>query len=141
MEQHRLGGGDYTHSAIRAMTGGKDLDPRRARLRERLENIRARSEKSNSWRSSTHYLSRLINREGFVPIRTRLAREDITFLAGARDEVIAFAELGLRLLELHQPRDAGGISSDPDHPIRRCRACMWRWPCPTFRAIDEAVDH
>lgn len=115
-------------------------DPRQARLRERLEAIRARSEKSNSWRSSTQYLSRLINREGFVPIRTRLAREDITFLAGARDEVISFADLGLRLLELHQPRDAGGISSDPDNPIRRCRACMWRWPCPTFRAIDEAVD-
>jgi hypothetical protein len=58
-----------------------------------------------------------------------------------REDTIAFAELGLRLLELHQPRDADGISSDPDSPIRRCRACMWRWPCPTFRAIEEAVDH
>ncbi|MEU5881121.1 hypothetical protein [Spirillospora sp. NPDC047279] len=115
-------------------------DPREVRLRERLEAIRARSEKSNSWRSSTQYLSRLINRTGFVPIRTRLSREDLNFLAGARDEVIAFAELGLRLLELHQPQDAGGITSDPDSPIRRCRACMWRWPCPTFRAIDDAID-
>jgi hypothetical protein len=115
-------------------------DPREIRLRERLEAIRVRSEKSNSWRSSTQYLSRLINKTGFVPIRTRLSREDLTFLAGARDEVIAFAELGVRLLDLHQPQDAGGITSDPDSPIRRCRACMWRWPCPTFRAIDEAVD-
>lgn len=139
------------NSGIRlsARSGVREADPvqqrpggdqRQASLRERLEAIRARSEKSSSWRSSTQYLARLINREGFVPIRTRLAREDFTFLAGARDEVIAFADLGLRLLELHQPRDAGGISSDPESPIRRCRACMWRWPCPTFRAIDDAID-
>jgi hypothetical protein len=115
-------------------------DPRQGRLRERLETIRSRSEKSNSWRSSTQFLSRLINREGFVPVKTKLSREDIAFLAGARDDVIALAELGIRLLEMHQPRDAGGISSDPDNPIRRCRACMWRWPCPIYRAIDEAVD-
>jgi hypothetical protein len=116
-------------------------DPRQVRLRERLEMIRIRSEKANSWRPSTQFLSRLINREGFVPVKTRLSREDIAFLAAARDDVIALAELGIRLLEMHQPRDAGGISSDPDNPIRRCRACMWRWPCPTYRAIDEAVHH
>ncbi|MBC6457143.1 hypothetical protein [Actinomadura sp. HBU206391] len=122
-------------------TADRFADPRQARLRERLETIRIRSEKSNSWRSSTQFLSRLINREGFVPVKTTLSREDIAFLAGARSDVIALAELGIRLLEMHQPRDAGGISSDPDNPIRRCRACMWRWPCPTYRAIDEAVDH
>ncbi|MFC5748844.1 hypothetical protein [Actinomadura rugatobispora] len=115
-------------------------DPREARLRERLAAIRARSEKSSSWRSSTRYLSRLVNRSGFVPIRTRLSREDLAFLTGARDEVIAFAELGLRLLELHRPQDAGGITSDPDHPILRCRACMGRWPCATFRVVDETLD-
>jgi hypothetical protein len=81
-----------------------------------------------------------VNREGYVPIRTRLSREDLIFLTGARAEVISFTELGLRLVELHQPRDAGGISSDPDNPIRRCRACMWRWPCPTFRAVEESVE-
>jgi hypothetical protein len=122
-------------------TADRFADPRQGRLRERLETIRIRSEKSSSWRSSTQFLSRLINREGFVPVTTKLSREDIAFLAGARDDVIALAELGIRLLEMHQPRDAGGISSDPDNPIRRCRACMWRWPCPTYRAIDEAVDH
>ncbi|GAA1527930.1 hypothetical protein GCM10009678_07080 [Actinomadura kijaniata] len=115
-------------------------DPRELRLRDRLESIRARAEKSNSWRTSTQYLSRLVNRSGFVPVRARLAREDLTFLAGARDDVLAFAELSLRLLDLHRPQDAGGITSDPDSPIRRCRACMWRWPCPTFRTIDETVD-
>ncbi|WP_344595635.1 hypothetical protein [Actinomadura vinacea] len=116
-------------------------DPRETRLREHLQAIRARSEKSTSWRSSTRYLSRLVNRSGFVPIKARLSREDLTFLTGARDEVIAFADLGLRLLELHRPQDAGGITSDPEHPIRRCRACMGRWPCLTFRAIDESFDH
>ncbi|WP_433331402.1 hypothetical protein [Spirillospora sp. CA-294931] len=121
------------------MRGDQGADPREARLRDRLEAIRARSEKSNSWRASTQYLSRLINKSGYVPIRTRLSREDLAFLAGARDEVLNFTELGLRLLDLHRPQDAGGITSDPRSPIRRCRACMWRWPCPTFRAIDDAV--
>ncbi|WP_067450929.1 hypothetical protein [Actinomadura macra] len=122
------------------MKADRATDPRETRLRERLETIRARSEKSTSWRSSTRYLYRLVNKHGFVPVRTRLAREDIAFLAGARDEVIAFADLGIRLLELHRPQEAGGITSDPDSPIQRCRACMWRWPCPTFRAVDDAVD-
>ncbi|MCO6007417.1 hypothetical protein NE236_20775 [Actinoallomurus purpureus] len=110
------------------------------RVRERLETIRARSEKSSSWRSMTQYVSRLVNREGFVPIKARLAREDIVFLASARDDVIAFCEMTLRLIDLHQPRDAGGLTSDTDNPLCRCRACMWRWPCPTFRAIQDAVD-
>ncbi|RAY14610.1 hypothetical protein DPM19_12655 [Actinomadura craniellae] len=122
------------------MTGVARGDLQRIRLRERLETIRTRAEKSSPWRATTQYLSRMIGRDGTVPIKTRLSREDLTFLAGAREEVVAFAELGLRLLELHQPRDAGGISSDPTDPIRRCRACMWRWPCPTFRTIDEHIE-
>ena len=120
------------------MTGDRPDDPRW--VRERLEIIRTRSEKSSSWRSMMHYVSRLVNREGFVPVKAKLSREDIAFLSFARDDVIAFCEMGLRLLDLHQPRDAGGISSDPDNPIRRCRACMWRWPCPTFRTVEEIVD-
>ncbi|HEV7962092.1 MAG TPA: hypothetical protein VGP57_06095 [Actinoplanes sp.] len=122
------------------MTGDRPDDPARGRLRERLETIRIRSQKSSSWRSTTQYVARLVNREGFVPIKARLSLEDIRFLASARDDLIGFCEMSLRLLDLHQPRDAGGISSDPDNPIRRCRACMWRWPCPTYRAVDEAVD-
>ncbi|NKZ04939.1 hypothetical protein [Actinomadura latina] len=115
-------------------------DPRETRLRERLETIRARSAKSSSWRTSTQVLSRLVNRNGFIPIRTRLSREDLAFLAGAREEVIAFADLGARLLDLHRAQESGGITSDPDRPIRRCRACMSRWPCPTFRMISESLD-
>ncbi|TYB49384.1 MULTISPECIES: hypothetical protein [Actinomadura] len=119
---------------------GQEADPRETRLRERLETIRSRSAKSSPWRSSTQYLSRLVNQNGFVPVKTRLSREDIAFLAGAREDVLAFAELGVRLLDLHRPQEAGGISSDPDNPIRRCRACMSRWPCPTFRTMAETLD-
>ncbi|GLZ12672.1 hypothetical protein Acsp04_29070 [Actinomadura sp. NBRC 104425] len=116
-----------------------ERDPREVRLRERIEAIRARSAKSTPWRSSVQYLSRLVNDTGHVPVKVRLSREDLSFLAGAREEVIMLADLAVRLIELHRPQDSGGITSDPDSPIRRCRACMWRWPCPTFRAIDESV--
>lgn len=100
--------------------------------------IRSRAEKSTSWRTSAQYLGKLVNREGFVPVKANLSREDLSFLAGARDDLAAFADLGLRLMELHQPKDAGGLSSDPDHPIHRCRSCMSRWPCPTYQALSEA---
>ncbi|HEX4811193.1 MAG TPA: hypothetical protein VFV66_00370 [Nonomuraea sp.] len=113
-------------------------DPQRQGLRERLESILIRTEKATSWHDEAGRLRGLVNHEGYVPIRTRLASEDLEFLAGARADLLTFAELGLRLLDLHQPRDAGGITSDTAHPILRCRSCMWRWPCPTFRAMTES---
>lgn len=113
-------------------------DPQRQRLRERLEAILIRAEKATSWHDEAGHLRGLLNHEGYVPIRTRLASEDLDFLAEARDDLLTFAELGLRLLDLHQPRDAGGITSDTAHPILRCRSCMWRWPCPTYRAMSES---
>ncbi|WP_219470440.1 hypothetical protein [Nonomuraea rhizosphaerae] len=113
-------------------------DPHRQRLRERLEAIFIRTEKATSWHDEAGRLRSLVNHEGFVPVSTKLPVEDIDFLAGARDDLLTFSELGLRLLDLHQPRDAGGITSDAAHPILRCRSCMWRWPCPTFRAISES---
>ncbi|MBE1532519.1 hypothetical protein [Actinomadura algeriensis] len=112
-------------------------EEREARLRERLQTIRARSAKASSWRSSTQSLTRLVNRDGYVAVKARLSREDIAFISGARDEVLAFADLALRLLDLHRPQEAGGITSDPDRPLRRCRACMARWPCPTVRTMAE----
>jgi hypothetical protein len=105
-----------------------------------LEEILARAEKARSWRETTTPLRELVNREGIVPVRTRLAAHDLDFLEVAREELLGFSELGLRLLDLHQPRDAGGITSDAANPILRCRSCMWRWPCPTFRAISESFD-
>lgn len=88
-------------------------DPRHQRLRERLENIQT------------------VCAPGAPPYGLPEA---------ARDVILAFTRLGLRLLGLHRPRDAGGITSDPAHPILRCRSCMWRWPCPTFQVIVEAFD-
>jgi hypothetical protein len=120
------------------MKADKPEDPQRQGLRERLETILIRTEKATSWHDEAGHLRGLLNHEGYVPIRTRLASEDLDFLAGARSDLLRFSELGLRLLDLHQPRDAGGITSDTAHPILRCRSCMWRWPCPTFRAMSES---
>ncbi len=103
-----------------------------------MEAILIRTEKAAPWHDEAARLRGLVNHEGYVPVRTKLASEDLDFLSGARDELLTFSELGLRLLDLHQPRDAGGITSDAAHPILRCRSCMWRWPCPTFRAMSES---
>ncbi|GAA3079059.1 hypothetical protein [Streptosporangium carneum] len=97
-----------------------------------------RTEKATSWHDAANSLRGLVNHEGYVPIRTRLTSADLDFLEGAREELLGFAALGVRLLDLHQPRDAGGITSDAANPILRCRSCMWRWPCPTFRAMAES---
>ncbi|GII56189.1 hypothetical protein Pth03_45780 [Planotetraspora thailandica] len=113
-------------------------DSPRRRLRERLEGIQVRTDKASSWRETAEPLKPLINREGYVPVSARLSGEDLEFLSDAREELLVFTELGIRLLDLHQPRDAGGITSDAAHPILRCRSCMWRWPCPSFRAMTEA---
>ncbi|MEV4897474.1 hypothetical protein ACIBHY_19825 [Nonomuraea sp. NPDC050547] len=120
------------------MTTEHSEDPQRQRLREQLEAIHIRTEKATSWHDEAGRLRGLLNNDGYVPVRTRLAGEDLDFLGDARDTLLTFAELGLRLLDLHQPRDAGGITSDTAHPILRCRSCMWRWPCPTFRAMSES---
>jgi hypothetical protein len=116
-------------------------DPERVLLRKQLDAVRVRAASASSWlETSTHY-ARLLNRGGVVPVTARFTRDDIEFLGRAREEVLGFAELGLRLLELHAPLDAGGISTDPSSPILRCRSCMWRWPCPTFRMLTDALGH
>ncbi|MGH3322430.1 MAG: hypothetical protein ACRDN9_20100 [Streptosporangiaceae bacterium] len=83
-------------------------------------------------------MSRLVNRDGYVPVTARLSHEDLAFLTHARDDVLAFARLSEYLLELHQPREAGSISSY-GRSIQRCRTCMWRWPCPTFKAVAASL--
>lgn len=114
------------------------LDP--TRLLDRFEEIRCRVQRAGTWRSATYYMGRLLNRDGYVPISTRLSRDDLLFLAHAREDVLAFVALGRRLIEMHQPRVVPGRTSDPSRPMRRCRTCTLRWPCPTYRAIDEIVD-
>lgn len=118
---------------------GEHEDPHQVRLRDHLEAMRQRSRNARSWRGQAGFYTGLLNREGYVTIRTQLRREDITFLSTAREDVLTLADMALRLLDLHRPRDAGGTTSDPANPIRRCRSCMWRWPCPTFRAFADAL--
>lgn len=109
-------------------------------LRDQLEETRARAEGAASWLETSRHYERLINRDGVVPVTARFRVTDLAFLGGARAEVLGLAELGLRLIELHQPLDTDGITSDPTAPVQRCRSCMWRWPCPTFRTLAEVMD-
>ncbi|MGO8887511.1 MAG: hypothetical protein ACLPUO_09070 [Streptosporangiaceae bacterium] len=115
-------------------------DQRTAALREQLEAIRLRAGGAASWLETSKQYEQLINRDGFVPVTAKFYPQDLIFLSRAREELRGFVELSLTVIELHQPLDAGGITSDPAVPIQRCRSCMWRWPCPTFRAISEVLD-
>jgi hypothetical protein len=115
-------------------------EPDAGRLREHLETVRRSAEGAASWLETSSHYARLVNRDGVVPVTARFSAHDLTFLAAARAEMLGFADLGLRLIELHQPLDAGGVSSATSASVQRCRSCMWRWPCPTFRTLAEALD-
>ena len=119
--------------------GAPAPDRRLAELHERLEEIRRRAAGATSWLESSEHYARLLNAEGFVPVTARFDARDLMFLGRAREDLLAFAELGARVADLHRPLDGGGASSDPAHPVLRCRNCMWRWPCPTFRLFIELV--
>lgn len=150
--QGELAAGPRPHPAPHSPAGGETTaadwfpadapeDPQRVSLREHLDAVRVRASDASSWLETSVHYARLLNRDGVVPVSARFTRDDIEFLGQAREEVLGFAELGLRLLELHAPLDAGGISTDPSSPILRCRSCMWRWPCPTFRMLADALSH
>jgi len=130
----------YPDEAPGAVSWGPDVDYQRARIRVDMEGLRSRAELASSWLESSRHYSRLINREGVVPLNARMTPADLAFLAEAREQILQFTELADRLIDLHQPLDAGGITTDPSSPIRRCRSCMWRWPCPTFSILAEVVD-
>jgi len=119
--------------------GAPAPDRRLAELHERLEEIRRRAAGATSWLESSEHYARLLNAEGFVPVTARFDARDLMFLGRAREDLLAFAELGARVADLHRPLDGGGASSAPAHPVLRCRNCMWRWPCPTFRLFIELV--
>jgi hypothetical protein len=133
-------GPEYPEHAPGAVPWVPDLDHQRARICAEMEGLRSRAEMASSWLQSSRHYSRLINREGVVPVNARMTPGDLTFLAEAREQIVQFTELTGRLIDLHQPLDAGGITTDPSSPIRRCRSCMWRWPCPTFSILAEVVD-
>jgi hypothetical protein len=115
-------------------------DEQRARIRDDLEGLRLRASVAASWLETSSHYAQLVNRDGVVPVTARLSREDLMFLGEARGQMLRFAELALRLIELHQPGDAGGLSTHPSSPVLRCRSCMWRWPCPTFSIVTEVLD-
>ena len=138
--QPRRGGGrrvaaDWPGPAQQAPAG----DERAELLRQYLEALRVRAEGAASWLESSSHFARLLNRDGVVPVTAKFTADDLAFLASAREELLGFAELGLRLAELHQPLEASAITSDPAGQFQRCRSCMWRWPCPTFRILDEVL--
>jgi len=101
--------------------------------------VRLRAQGAASWLKSSSHYAPLINRDGVIPVTARFSAEDLAFLAQAREELLRFAELGLRLADLHQPLEASAITSDPAGQFQRCRSCMWRWPCPTYRILDEVL--
>jgi hypothetical protein len=115
-------------------------EPGAGQLREHLETVRLHAQRASSWLETSSHYARLVNRDGVVPVTARFNAHDLAFLAEARAQMLGFAELGLRLIELHQPLDAGGVTSEPSAPVLRCRSCMWRWPCPTFRTLAEVLD-
>jgi hypothetical protein len=116
-----------------------DLDGRAEALRQYLESMRRRARDAASWLESSRHYAKLINRDGVVPVTARFSVEDLAFLARAREELLAFAQLGLRLADLHQPLESDAAAGEPSGQVQRCRSCMWRWPCPTFRILDELL--
>jgi hypothetical protein len=117
-------------------------DSRIAGLREYLAQVRLRAAGAASWLETSEHYAHLLNSAGVVPVTARFDARDLAFLGWARADLLGFAELGVRLADLHRPLDAGGTTSDPANPARRCRSCMWRWPCPTLRLMTEILtDH
>jgi hypothetical protein len=116
-----------------------ETDRRIALLRDHLDEVRRRAAGATSWLETSRHYVRLLNTGGFVPVTARFDALDLMFLGRAREDLLGFAELGLRLTDLHRPLNAGGTSSDPGNPALRCRNCMWRWPCPTFRIMSEVL--
>ncbi|HEX3924400.1 MAG TPA: hypothetical protein VHY31_19100 [Streptosporangiaceae bacterium] len=138
--QPRRGGGRrVTDESPQGPQPAPVADERRDALRQYLETVRVRAEGAASWLQTSRHYEQLINRDGVVPVKARMRAEDLAFLAGAREEMLRFADLGLRLAELHQPLEGSAIASDPAGQFHRCGSCMWRWPCPTFRILDEVL--
>jgi hypothetical protein len=114
-------------------------DGRTDLLREHLEIAQLRAQRATSWLKSSGHYARLLNRDGVVPVTAKFSAADLEFLGQAREEVLRFTELALRLAELHQPLEDAALTSDPASQFPRCQSCMWRWPCPTFRILDEVL--
>jgi hypothetical protein len=137
--QPRRGGGRRIVAEWPEQPSAPAPDGRAEIVRRYLEAVRQRASEAASWLATSRQYARLINRDGVVPVTARFSPGDLTFLANAREELLRFADLGLQLAELHQPLEASPVTGDPDGQVQRCRSCMWRWPCPTFRLLDEVL--
>ncbi|MDA8371737.1 MAG: hypothetical protein M0026_17985 [Nocardiopsaceae bacterium] len=96
------------------------------RLRLHVEGVRERAAKAVPWGPDT---------VGIPPQEAEnalLRINDVAFYANARDEVIAFADLCLHLLDMHRPHNSDGPA---DSRVAKCRCCMLSWPCPTIREM------
>ena len=114
-------------------------DGRAEALRQYLDSVRGRALAAASWLETSSHYAKLVNRDGVVPVTARFSAQDLEFLSRAREELLGFIEVWLRLAHLHQPLEAEAMASDPPGQTQRCRSCMWRWPCPTFRILDELL--
>jgi hypothetical protein len=76
---------------------GPAPDRRLAELNEHLAEIRRRAAGATSWLESSEHYARLLNAEGFVPVTARFDARDLMFLGRAREDLLAFAELGARV--------------------------------------------
>ena len=66
---------------VRDARRGRAAGPR---IRADMEGLRSRAEAASSWLASSQQCSRLINREGVVPVSTRMSPGDLAFLAEAQ---------------------------------------------------------
>ena len=111
-------------------------DQRAARLWNYLDEVRRRADDASA---------RLDDRSagqagsaGLTPATAAAGAGEPELLRMARDDLAGFADLGLRLLELHQPMDLG--AGDPSSSVTACLSCMSPWPCPTFRTLAEIIE-
>jgi ABC-type lipoprotein export system ATPase subunit len=115
------------------------LHRRGARLREYLDEVRRRAYNALPWLAASASQAQRADASGPARGVTALGADELAFLQMARDDLVGFADLGLRLLELHQPMDLSSGTGDPAGPVPRCLSCMWRWPCPTFLTLAEIL--
>jgi putative ABC transport system ATP-binding protein len=115
------------------------LPQRGAMLRDYLEGVRRRGRHAalptgaRGQPASPAARADLLPADGARP-------DDQELLRMAREDLVGFADLGLRLLELHQRMDLAPATGDPAEIVPRCLSCMWRWPCPTFLTLAEILD-
>lgn len=121
-------------------------DPVAGAARGQFAAIASRADAAASWRESAGHYARLVSADGHVRVTARFRAADLAFLGRAREDVLALAGLGMQLAELHQPLEPVGPPGEDSPPAdgpaggERCRNCMWRWPCPTFRVIAAVLD-